>query len=127
MDQETRYWSQHVEVKPDVAAFFEEERKRKQNQERSDERHLVFVGAAESEEGWDGSDPVFEEVCRRLQHQKLMKVLDSLPDEDLELIAQYFFQELSMQEIADLKDVSKTAISKRLKNLLQRMRGLMET
>ena len=128
MDQEAQYWRKRgVELDEGMEEFFDGERKRRQNQNRSDERNgLTFTGMAAPEPRWDGYDPVFEAVYHRIRHQKLVNALFHLSEEDQDLIVMYFFRENSMEEIGIWFRISKMAVSKRMKNALHEMRVLME-
>ena len=122
------YERTEVEVTPEVAQLLDESSKKKLNQNRSDERNrLSFVGHASPDSGWDGRDPVFDEVSRRIELQQLHKVLDVLSYDDWWLVIMYYFLDLSMTQIGVGRGVSKMAISKRLKRILKEMRELMET
>ena len=73
------------------------------------------------------SDPTFESAFKNLCFEKLQKIIADLEPHERFLIWCYFFEERTMQQIADKLGVSKMAISKQLKKLLSRIRELMET
>lgn len=127
MDQEATYWrKQGVVLEPEMCSFFDCERRRRQNQKRSDERNqLTFTGRTALEDRWDGTDPVFEAVSKRMDSQQLKKVLSLLPEDERELLDGYYFQEQTMEQIGDSLGISRMAVSKRLKGILRRMRVLM--
>ena len=72
-------------------------------------------------------DPTLDAVIRNLTLQKLQDVIAKLSDSERDLIMMYFFQEYTMEQIGQKFGISKMAVSKRLKKLLNRMRESMET
>lgn len=127
-EMKIKYEESEVEVTPEVAKLLKKSDQEKRNQKRKDERNrLSFVGLTSPEPGWDRSDPVFDEVSRRIELQQLHKALDALPYDDWWLVIMYYFLDLSMTQIGTGRGVSKMAICKRLKRILNEMRELMET
>ena len=121
------YFGQDIEVSDEVAAFLEADRKKEDAQGRSDRRHLskraekVSSGEHVSE-FWD---PTFEAVARKLRNEALYAAIDKLSSRDKEVVELYYWEELTMQEIADRFGVSRMAISKRLKKILGQLRESM--
>ena len=72
-------------------------------------------------------DPTFDAVIRNLTLKKLQDVIANLDSDDQLLIRLYFFQEYTMEQIGQKFGISKMAVSKRLKKLLNRTRESMET
>ena len=62
-------------------------------------------------------------ALKNLQLEKLRKAVADLEDQDQQLISLRYDDELSMEEIGKLRNVSKMAVSKRLKKLHQKLRG----
>ena len=125
-----KYGEGAVSVSKEVAEFLEADRKRQAAEGRSDRRH---ISKSDSETVLQTaqitvvSDPTFETAFKNLCFEKLQKIIADLEFEDFFLIRCYFFEERTMQQIADKLGVSKMAISKQLKKLLSRIRELMET
>lgn len=125
-----RYGEGTVSVSKEVAEFLEADRKRQAAEGRSDRRH---ISKSDSETVLSTaqittfSDPTFESAFKNLCFEKLQKIIADLEPHERFLIRCYFFEERTMQQIADKLGVSKTAISKQLKKLLSRIRELMET
>lgn len=119
-----------VSVSKEVAEFLETDRKRQAAEGRSDHRH---ISKSDSETVLSTaqitafSDPTFESAFKNLCFEKLQKIIADLEPHERFLIRCYFFEERTMQQIADKLGVSKMAISKQLKKLLSRIRKLMET
>lgn len=124
------YYGQTVFVSDEVAEFLEQDRRRGVAQEKSDQRHLDFVGAdiilAPGLQASSHSDPTFEMTFHNLRLEALRKAVLTLSDDNRALIYLYFFQELSMEEIGKRMGVSKMAISKRMRKILDHLRGLLE-
>lgn len=125
-----KYGEGTVSVSKEVAEFLETDRKRQAAEGRSDRRHL---SSSDSETVLSTaritafSDPTFESAFKNLCFEKLQKIIADLEPHERFLIRCYFFEERTMQQIADKLGVSKMAISKQLKKLLSRIRELMET
>lgn len=128
MEKTINYDGQEHVVSEEVADFLEQDRRRQEAEDRSCRRHeclaeLEFLLAAVPQSTF--YDPVFEEVRRNLENETLRSVLAQLPRTDLELIILRFYEEWTVQQIADHFSVSKAAISKKQKNILLRLRELM--
>lgn len=125
-----KYGEGAVSVSKEVAEFLEADRKRQAAEGRSDRRH---ISKSDSETVLSTaqitalSDPTFESAFKNLCFEKLQKIIADLEPHERFLIRCYFFEECTMQQIADKLGVSKMAISKQLKKLLSRIRELMET
>lgn len=125
-----KYGECEISVSKEVADFLEADRKRQAAEGRSDRRHTSKSDSEtvlQTAQITAVSDPTFETAFKNLCFEKLQKIIANLEFEDFFLIRCYFFEECTMQQIADKLGVSKTAISKQLKKLLSRIRELMET
>ena len=125
-----KYGEGTVSVSKEVADFLEADRKRQAAEGRSDRRHTSKSDSEtvlQTAQITAVSDPTFETAFKNLCFEKLQKIIANLEFEDFFLIRFYFFEECTMQQIADKLGVSKMAISKQLKKLLSRIRELMET
>ena len=125
-----KYGEGAVSVSKEVADFLEADRKRQAAEGRSDRRHTsksYSETVLQTAQITAVSDPTFETAFKNLCFEKLQKIIANLEFEDFFLIRCYFFEECTMQQIADKLGVSKMAISKQLKKLLSRIRELMET
>ena len=77
--------------------------KKEDAQGRSDRRHLskraekVSSGRRASE----FRDPTFEAVAGKLRNEALYAAIDKLSSRDKEVVELYYWEELTMQEIAD--------------------------
>ena len=118
------YSVQQVSVPKEVADFLEQDRKREQAQEKRDQRHL---SRSEFETVLFCSDcvrrPVEDAALRNLQLETLRKAVDDLGDSGRDLIQLRYGRGLTMEEIGTIYDVSKAAVSKRLKKLHEQLRG----
>ena len=122
-----KYGEGTVSVSKEVADFLEADRKRQAAEGRSDRRHTSKSDSEtvlQTAQITAVSDPTFETAFKNLCFEKLQKIIANLEFEDFFLIRCYFFEECTMQQIADKLGVSKIAI---LKKLLSRIRELMET
>ncbi len=112
------YNGEQVSVPKEVADFLEQDRKREQAQKRQDSRHL---SKSEFETVLSGPDcvrrPVEDAVLRDLRLENLRGAIDKLDAKDQKLISLRYSGELTMEEIGQVYDISKMAVSKRLKKL----------
>lgn len=72
------------------------------------------------------SDPTFEKAYRNLRLEALRKAYQTLSGDERKLLCLYYYHEFSMEKIGRLLGVTKMAISKRLRKILDHLRGLME-
>lgn len=125
-----KYGECEISVSKEVADFLEADRKGQAAEGRSDRRHTSKRDSKtvlQTAQITAVSDPTFETAFKNLCLEKLQKIIADLESNERFLIWCYFFEERTMQQIADKLGVSKMAISKQLKKLLSRIRELMET
>ena len=112
-----------VEVSDELYEFMESDRKRQAAEERSDRRHLSKSSFETVEVKQEYSSRKFEnQIFHRLDLQKLREAMQQLNDEERRLIEMYYWDEMTMQEIADVFGISKMAVSKRQQKILDKMR-----
>ncbi len=120
-----------VEVTDEVAEFLEQDRKRQQAQDRSDRRHLsrgtFEKDCIDSQRVPAVSDTTYLYVVYKMALDKLRSCLRILSEEERTLIELYYFENYSMEMIGKYFGISKTAVSKRHKCIITKLRGLMET
>ncbi len=130
MGKTIKYGEKFILVSDEIAVFLEDERKRQENESRSDRRHLNkndFESAMLSQKTINKDLPL-NNIIKNLMLEKLKQVRVKLTDEENLLIYLYFHQEWSMEIIGKyFSGISKMSISKRLKKLLAKMKSLMET
>lgn len=116
------YNGEQVSVPKEVADFLEQDRKREQAQKKQDSRHL---SKSEFETVLSGSDcvrrPVEDAVLRNLRLENLRGAIEKLDAKDQKLISLRYSGELTMEEISQVYDISKMAVSKRLKKLHEKL------
>lgn len=130
MEKTILYGNSKISVSYEVAEFLESDRKRQEAEKRSDRRHIsksdsetVLANVPSTSQ----PNPTLDAVIQNLTLQKLQDVIAKLSDSERDLIMMYFFQEYTMEQIGQKFGISKMAVSKRLKKLLNRMRESMET
>ena len=120
------YQGEQVSVSQEVADFLEQDRKHMEAQGRRDRRHLIqseFEAAVNSQPQTQTQRSPEDTALKNLQLEKLRKAVAELEDQDQQLISLRYDDELSMEEIGKLRNVSKMTVSKRLKKLHQKLRG----
>ena len=116
------YRGQQVSVPKEVADFLEQDRKRERAQEKQDARHL---SKSEFETVLSGSDcvkrPVEDAVLRNLRLENLRGAIAELDVQGQNLLSLRYSGELTMEEIGQIYGISRMAVSKRLKNLHEKL------
>ena len=116
------YNGEQVSVPKEVADFLEQGQKREQAQKKQDSRHL---SKSEFETVLSGSDcvrrPVEDAVLRNLRLENLRRAGTNLDDKDQAMISLRYSGELTMEEIGQVYDISRMAVSKRLKKLHEKL------
>ena len=116
------YNGEQVSVPKEVADFLEQDQKREQAQKKQDSRHL---SKSEFETVLSSSDcvrrPVEDAVFRNLRLENLRKAVANLDNKDQAMISLRYSGELTMEEIGKVYDISKMAVSKRLKKLHEKL------
>ena len=123
-DATITYQGEQVSVSQEVADFLEQDRKRMEAQGRRDRRHLnqsEFEAAVNSQPQTQRA--LEDAALENLELEKLRKAVAELDVQDQQLISLRYDDELSMEEIGKLQNVSKMAVSKRLKKLHQKLRS----
>ena len=118
------YQGEQVSVSQEVADFLEQDRKRMEAQGRRDRRHLSQSEFEVAINSQPQTQRMLEDAAlENLELEKLRKAVAELDVQDQQLISLRYDDELSMEEIGKLQNVSKMAVSKRLKNLHQKLRS----
>ena len=106
----------------EVADFLEQDRKRERAQEKQDARHL---SKSEFETVLSGSDcvkrPVEDAVLRNLRLENLWGAIAELDVQGQNLLSLRYIGELTMEEIGQIYGISRIAVSKRLKQLHEKL------
>lgn len=130
MEKTIKYGEEHILVSYEVAEFLENDRKRQETESRSDRRHISKSDFETVSVATNSVNRHYLEniVLKNLTLEKLQQVRTIVTADENKLIDLYFYDELSMEQVGLVfGDISKMAISKRLKKLLAKMRSLMET
>ena len=117
------YADQQISVSKEVAEFLERDRKQLAAQRKQEQRHqsksdferVLFCYAQDDR-------PVEDAVLKNLGLEKLRTAIEGLTAQDQKLIQLRFVRELTMEQIGKLLGVSKMAVSKQLKKLLEKLR-----
>ena len=120
------YQGEQVSVSQEVADFLEQDRKHMEAQGRRDRRHLIqseFEAAVNSQPQPQTQRALEDAALENLELEKLRRAVAELDVQDQQLISLRYDDELSMEEIGKLQNVSKMAVSKRLKKLHQKLRS----
>ena len=123
-DVVVRYNGEQVSVPWEVADFLEAYRKREQAEAKRDQRHL---SKREFETvPFCSTFPirlVEDTVLENLLLEKLCIAIEKLSEDEQRLIDLRYSEELTLEEIGKVFELSKMAVSKRLKKLHEKLRS----
>lgn len=108
-----------VEVSPQMAQFLKSEEKRERTRRRDDRRFLDSSGYIEGETElllYDLGPGVLDEVQHRERKAIVNMAIDRLPKRQKSYIHAYYFKGYTMQEVADMEEIDKSAVSRVLKS-----------
>lgn len=108
-----------VEASKEVAKFLEQEEKQERTRRRDDRRFLDSSGYIEGETElliYDLGPGVLDEVQQRERKAIVNTAIDRLPKRQKSYIHAYYFKGYTMQEIADMEEIDKSAVSRVLKS-----------
>ena len=127
MDKSIVYGGQRISVSEEVAEFLEDDRRRQAAQDKRDKRHLSKSDFETVRLPQRLLEPhgLENKVLQNLHLQNLRKAIATLTEDEQRLIWLYFYEENTMEQIGLEFGISKMAISKRLKKLYAKMRGLL--
>lgn len=118
------YENQTIEISDRLFEFMEEDKKRQAAEERSDRRHLSKSSFETVKIKQECSSKEFENlVFHDLSLKKMRTAVNELSDDEQKLIEMYYWNNQSMQEIGKVFAVSKMAVSKRHKKILDKLRA----
>lgn len=116
----------------DYTAFYKDKRRQKYLDERSEENGDISVDMLTTEEFngadilVDATDPVDEQVIHRIMLDKLQDSLPLLSADELELIHDLFYSELTERDIAAKLGISQAAVNKRKKRILAQLKKYLD-
>ncbi len=117
-DSELNEWIKKVEVTDELIECFDEFRKVKNNQKKSDERHIDFRGVdnAENEAIIIHSEKTIEEIIFEDERkEQLHLALSSLTDIQRRRVLLYYFDDMTLKAIAKLENVHISAVERSIK------------
>ena len=118
------YENQTIEISDKLFEFMEQDKKHQAAEERSDRRHLSKSSFETVKIKQECSSKEFENlVFHNLSLKKMRTAVNELSEEEQKLIEMYYWKNQSMQEIGKVFAVSKMAVSKRHKKILDKLRA----
>ena len=123
---ETFYQGEWISVPKEVAEFLKQDRKRQRSEAKRDERHLS-KGELETvlSPKQPALHPLDDLVLKNLRLENLRKAVAVLKKPKQELLRLRYEEELSMEAIGEILDVSKMTVSKRLKKVHKELRAFV--
>jgi len=119
------YNGQEIKVDRQIADYLEYERRREQNQARSDRRHLSDKDIDRNDlDDFIADKPTdfVEEIAKASESETLRRALDSLTDTQRRRVQMYFFDGFSHARIAEFEGVSKAAIGYSINSALEKLK-----
>ena len=127
------YWcpkGEYIEVSDEVAAVFEESFK-------AEEKHRIKAIRHRAIYSLDAGDGIEKEILfvamtpeelyeRKLTMQELYAALRMLPEIQFKRVVAYYFQDMKMEEIADIECVSTNAVSKTIDKGLKNLEKILK-
>ncbi len=123
-DSELNEWIKKVEVTDELIECFDEFRKVKNNQKKSDERHIDFRGVdnAENEAIIIHSEKTIEEIIFEDERkEQLHLALSSLTDIQRRRVLLYYFDDMTVKEIAKLENVVIRVVSRSIRKAEEKL------
>jgi RNA polymerase sigma-70 factor (ECF subfamily) len=117
-DSELNVWVKKVEVTDELIECFEDFRKTKNNQKKSDERHIDFRGIenVENEAIIIHSEKSIEEIIfEDEKKEQIHLALSSLTEIQRRRVMLYYFDDLKLDAIAKLENVYISAVERSIK------------
>ena len=117
-DSELNEWIKKVEVTDELIECFDDFRKTRNNQKKSDERHIDFRGVeyAENEAIIVHSKKSIEEIIfEDEKKEQIHLALSSLTEIQRRRVILYYFDELTLFEIAEFENVYISAVERSIK------------
>lgn len=118
-----------VEVSPEVARFLKQEEKRERTQRRDDRRFLDKAGYVEGETElliYDLGQDVLDKVAVRERNTIVNNAINHLLPRQKNYIHAYYFKGYTVQEIADMEEIDKAAVSRILSKARKELRFYLE-
>lgn len=109
------------------------ERRERYLVERNQENSLIFFSALKAEDSTtdvpirDNSVDVEEEVIRQMFLDKLPKALALLSDDEIEMIRDLYWNDISIRELARKTDTAKSTLLNKRDRVLAKLRKVLES
>lgn len=123
MSKHILYHGEYVTVSDEVAAFFEEDYKRREAAVKKEKRRHLITEIYEFNDyfHFNTISAVPNQVIRNIAMQRMREAILTFPENDRKLLYMRYQQEKTMQEIGDILGITKMAVSKRLKRIEQQL------
>jgi len=119
------YNGQEIKVDRQIADYLEAERKREQNQARSDRRHLSDKDIDRNDlDDFIADKPAdfVEEIAKASETETLRRALDCLTDTQRRRVQMYFFDGFTQEQIAEFEGISRQAVGYSINTTLEKLR-----
>lgn len=122
-----KYQKVKVSVTQEVAEFLDSDRRKEQSYRRQCRRR---IDNSDFEEKLDlyhlpGKDSLLNLVIKREEIRQLQQAYNALTTDEQELVTRYYYLEQTMEDIGKRLGISKMAVSKRHKRIIEKMRSFM--
>lgn len=117
-----------VSVSVEVAEFLEADKRREASYQRQCRRKIDNTDFDDVLDFYHlpSKDSLLNLVIKREETRELQQAYNALSADEQELVTRYYYLEMSMEEIGKRLGISKMAVSKRHKKIINKMRSSMK-
>jgi len=122
------YNGQEIKVDKQVADYLEAERKREQNQNRSDRRHLSDKNIGRNDlDNFLADKPTdfVEDLANASEAKTLRHALNCLTDTQRQRVQMYFFDNFTYKKIAELEGISIKNTFKSIQTAVEKLKNIL--
>ena len=116
-----------VEVSDEFYAQYQEMEKEEKNKDRAETRRHISLSQMQ-DNGFEPAlqEPSPEEILNKEETRKeVLKAISMLKQNEQEIIFMYFYDKKTLEQIAEILNVQKPAVSKHLARILEKLKKLL--
>jgi len=116
-----------VEVTDEFYAQYQKLEKAEKNKNRAETRRHISLSQIQE----NGFEPIFQELSpeeilnKKETKKEVLKAISLLKPKEQELVFMYFYDNKTIEQIAEILNVQKPAISKHLSRILEKLKKIL--
>jgi len=116
-----------VEVSDEFYAQYQKLEKAEKNKNRAETRRHISLSQIQE----NGFEPIFQELSpeeilnKKETKKEVLKAISLLKPKEQELVFMYFYDNKTIEQIAEILNVQKPAISKHLSRILEKLKKIL--